>query len=247
MGWFTAMAELARKQAASNLFLHEGALFNLLACAHVNLGENDKIEIEFIGGDPYTVETFGYYISTLADSFSTVLYELPKREAPSEGEDAWASDASRPVRVFTPNRATKKDMPLDVRYLMQPADPGDDKRYDIVPWDVGTEYSAEELVRHAGVVYECDRTDTGTEPGTETGENPVWEEIGEIVEIRNYILEEPASGPHAGDSGTSEEREAQAVLDIANYNYLVVIENLDDEGDGRDFSFGLTIGIPELL
>jgi len=248
MAWYTDMVEGARQQSGRTFYMHKGALFNILACSEVVLDENEKIELEFIGDVPYTVETFGYYVSTLSDNFVAMVYELPKRAAPSEGEDAWAADASRSGRIFSPNRVNKKAIPIDIRYLLEPNDLSDDVRYDIVPWEVGTAYTEDAFVRHNARVYQCQPAEgnTGTEPGTE---NPivVWEEIGEVIQVKHYILEDVGSGPHAGDIGQSEETVAELKFDLANHNYLIVLENIDDTNGGRAFGFGVTLAVPELL
>ena len=60
-----------------------------------------------------------------------------------------------------------------------------------------------------------------------------------------YIMEEAGGGVFASDMGGIGERVSMAYLDTVNYNYVVAIEN--DNNEARDFAMAILFGVPDLL
>ena len=214
-------------------YLDNGALFNVIACSSVELAQNAKIEVEFLAGGADEVRIMNFKVSTTSDEFTTVLYELPKRVV---GD---ISGTHRETRIFQPNRRNKKDCPVEIQYLEDT-----DAQYEITQWDSEeTDYAAEDLVRHAGVVYECTTADTRKEPGEDADWENDWDVFGSVVDIRHYLLED-SGGPQASDSGLVTERPTLVRIDTENYNYMFELENLHTT---TDFGAAITVGVPELL
>ena len=214
-------------------YLDNGALFNVIACSSVELAQNAKIEVEFLAGGADEVRIMNFKVSTTSDEFTTVLYELPKRVV---GD---ISGTHREARIFQPNRRNKKDCPVEIQYLEDT-----DAQYEITQWDSEeTDYAAEDLVRHAGVVYECTTAGTRKEPGEDADWENDWDVFGSVVDIRYYLLEE-AGGQQAADSGLVTERPTLVRIDTENYNYMFELENLHTT---TDFGAAITVGVPKLL
>ena len=211
-------------------YLDNGAVFTVQACLTTEIAQNGKLEVELFGETGVDlVRVFHNEISTLANKFITVLYELPKRttaQAGTEGTD-W-----RDAHIFYPNRINIKTFPLDIAVLL-------DGAYNITKWLVGTEYSTDDLVRHNGVVYKSlGDLNTGNEPPSAQ-----WAKEGDVVDIRQFLLESKG-GQQAADAGAIVGRATIAELNTADYNYLFELQNLDL---AKEFGESLIFGVPSLV
>ena len=212
----------------AQLHMNEGTLFTITPCLAESVDSEDKLQLEFIGGNDYYLRLFSIYVSTLAGKYMVIIYELPKRTA-SDISGTWSE-----CNIFKPNRLNKKEFSHQVAFLED-----DDAKYNIVSWDDDTTYSENDLVRCKGTVWKSEEDNNDSEP-TEDADS--WKKIGEVIDIRYIRMGEEANGgPSAARVGTTMDREILSKLDTINYNYLIEVTNEDT--DTYEFGKQVVVGL----
>jgi len=224
-------------------YLDSGALFNIIVCNAIELTQDDTIEVEFFADDA-TVRVFNYFISTLSDEYSLFFYELNERDLAAgwtEGED---EDYLEAVVTKLNRVKLENDLPIDIAFLQDGTGggDGDGQKYDIECWEAGT-YSADEYVRHKGIVYQVKNDVEGGSTDDEPPSND-WDEVGNVI-TGEHLRMEGAGGPQAADMGATVDRSTIIRFNTKQKNYLLEIKNIDTTT--REFGLNVLLGVSEFL